>query len=409
MGRLVYVVPPGLEDVIARLVCPSPLPAGWSFASSQVDRHEIKALYRNPSERMVASLTLVHPSLAAPNVRRTERFALLLQTTRVAPSAGVLLDGLTANVRAHEAGFRWEEYEVVPQRLPPPGRPMDPLAGDGVTGARDPHATRSGWQPEDPVAEREIDEHLELVPWIDLQLEVDHQAMLAEAQALKDRFIVYRSDPSYDVKGWKGLAVWALDGDPEKAAMPEGAAANTDQRYAMTPIAKLCPRTMGFLSQVLDFEHSRAVAFLMLEPHSRIMPHCDDTQHEVMRSVNVALNMPDGCEFVIDTLPGGKPTPFTRTIPFRPGLAMMVNVAREHHLENRSDTPRIHIVARAPLKMPAAKLVELARAQNGPPETVRRGLDERYRTLGLPVEPPADATRYVRKPKLPFGPPREAR
>jgi len=400
----IYRVPATARDLVPRLLCPSPLPSGWCWSSSQVGQHELKALYRNTADRVVASLTLVHPSLAAPNFPRTERFALLLQVTRQVPSASALLEALTASVRANEGDFAWDEYQLVEQRLPPPGGRMDPARAR--SGPPDERSSRSGWEPLDPVAEREIDEHLELVPWIDLDLAFDHQAMFAEAMALAHRFVVYRSDPRYNPQGWKGLALWAIDGDAEKAAMPEGTLANREERYAMTDVAPLCPRTMALLSELLDFEHARAIAFLMLEPRSRVEPHCDDTMHEVMRSVNVALNMPAGCEFVIETAPGGAHTPFTRTIPFRAGSAMVLNVAREHYLVNRSDEPRIHIVARAPLKWPASRLVARARAQNGlaTAAEVRGALDEKYRQRGLPVPPADDSTRYVRKPKHPEPP-----
>src|SRR5206468_601015 len=105
----------------------------------------------------------------------------------------------------------------------------------------------------------------------------------------------------------------------------EGQTANRASRYLPTEIAALCPLTMALLGRLLDLERSRAVAFLMLEPHARIEPHCDDTQHEVMRSVNLALNMPDGCEFLVETNRDGVHNRFTRAIPFRDGSAMLIN------------------------------------------------------------------------------------
>jgi hypothetical protein len=251
----------------------------------------------------------------------------------------------------------------------------------------------------DPRAEREIDEHLELVPYIDLGVAFDHEACLAEATALLGEFVPYQSDPRYGIRHWHGLALRALDGDPTKAAVAPSPGTNQDQRYATTPVAERCPQTMALLHELLDWDQCRAVAFLALSPRSRIATHVDDPQHEVMRSLNVALNMPAGCEFVIDVEPDGRPGPFTRTVPFRPGVAMVVNVARQHHLVNDSDTVRIHVVARGPVRWPAARVLELARAQNGlhDEEVLRRALDERYARLGRPSDHDPEPTRYQRK------------
>ena len=259
---------------------------------------------------------------------------------------------------------------------------------------------RSGFTYADPRSEREIDEHLELVPYIDLRLDFDHAACLAEARALVGEFAPYQSDPRYNIRHWRGLALRALDGDPTKAAVAVSPA-DQDQRYATTPVAARCPRTMALLEAVLDWEQCRAVAFLELAPRSRIATHVDDPQHEVMRSVNFALNMPPGCEFVIDCEPDGRPGPFTRPVPLQPGVGMIVNVARSHYVVNNSDVPRIHIVARGPTRGPAARLLSLARAQNNlhDEETLRAALDERYVRLGRPSDHDPEPTRYQRKRK----------
>jgi hypothetical protein len=281
------------------------------------------------------------------------------------------------------------------ERDTPPAAPRAPSG-------RSPESTRwSGASFGDPRAEREIDEHLELVPYIDLKLAFDHAACLAEATALIDEFVPYQSDPRYGIRHWKGLALRALDGDPAKAAVAVAPDAQQDRRYATTPVAARCPRTMALLQDVLDWEACRAVAFLALNPRSRIAPHVDDPQHEVLRSVNVALNMPAGCEFVIECAPDGRAGPFTRTVPLRPGAGMVVNVARDHYLVNDSDTLRIHVVARGPMRWPAARVLQLAREQNGlhDEEALRRALDERYARLGRPSDHDPEPTRYNRKKK----------
>ena len=262
-----------------------------------------------------------------------------------------------------------------------------------------PSSARRGIPFADPRAEREVDEHLELVPFIDLGLAFDHAACLAEATALLGEFVPYQSDPRYGIRHWNALALRSLDGDQTKSAVGPTLAAHDEHRFATTPAAERCPQTMALLREVLDWEQCRAVALLALSPRSRIATHVDDAQYEVMRSVNIALSMPVGCEFVVDCEPDGSAGPYTRTVPFRPGAGMVINVARQHYVVNSSNEVRIHVVARGPLRWPTARLLELARAQNGlRDETdLRRALDERYARLGRPSDHDPEATRYQRK------------
>lgn len=265
---------------------------------------------------------------------------------------------------------------------------------------RDPASTRWGsTSAGDPRSEREIDEHLELVPFIDLGVTFDHAACLAEARALLPRFVSYQSDPRYNITHWRGLGLRALGGDPERVAVAQ---IGPGDRYETTPVAAECPATMAMVRELLDWDRAHSVAFLALKPGSRIAPHIDDPQHEVMRSVNVALNMPAGCSFVIDTEPSGAAGPFTREVPFRAGSVMMVNVARYHYVDNRSEEVRIHLVARGPLRWSPAALRDRARAQNGlrDEDAVRAALDARYARLGRPSDHDPEPTRYQPKRRV---------
>ena len=188
------------------------------------------------------------------------------------------------------------------------------------TAAREAEKTRWGdGGALNPREERELDEHLELVPYVDLGVAFDHDRCLAEALALRERFVPYQSDPRYGVTHWRGLALNALGGDPTRVAV---ANIGPGERFVKTPVAALCPTITAMLDGMLDWGRAHSVALLVLDPRSAIAPHKDDPQFEVMRSLNVALNMPDGCEFVIDTELDGRDGPFTRRIPFRAGTAM---------------------------------------------------------------------------------------
>ena len=256
----------------------------------------------------------------------------------------LLFRALLDAVIALEDGFVWQEI--------------------GAAGASRADADEAG---RGRAAEADIDLHLDHTPFIDLGIEFDHRGALAEATALADRFVAYQSDPRYGITGWRGLALQALDGDPAHVATTEeDAGVCQDQsRYRLTDVAARCPITMALLERLLDFDNCRTVAFLMLFPGARITVHVDGVGPPVMRSLSVALNMPPGCRLVIDCNPDGSDNPYTRTAPFRDGSVLLLNVAKQHYVVNDSDVPRIHVVARGSLRIPATRLLALAEAQDG--------------------------------------------
>jgi hypothetical protein len=346
----VFRIPPNQDAVIQRMLAAhDPLPAGWSLLGIDGSDQEIRGRYRTPEGRQV-DVFLTH-ALADGGVPLSNLFSV-----RAPPQAAELVATLQRSVSAHEAGFRWQDVR----------------------------------------AELALDEYLELTPYIDLEVEFDHEACLAEATALLDRFVMYTPDRRYRVRDWTGLALRAPGGDPTKVSMPMA----PDSSYAWTPVADLCPRTMEMLGRVLDLDRGAAVNFLMLDPRGEITPHSDDTTFATMRSVNIALNMPPGCQFFLDTEPDGRHHRYTVEVPFKPGSAMLLNVARNHYVKNPANTPRIHIVARCPSRIPPGEILETGLRQSGlkTVEAMREALAQKYREQGRPVLLDTNLDRYDRKP-----------
>lgn len=350
---------------------PHGLGGGWRLARAVIQDESIAALYRGPAGER-ARVVLRARDGAPPKWGRTERFAVGLAVEAPGAATAALYRAVLAAVRAAEDGFAWAAVDGP--------RDVD-AAGPSAEAGR--------------AAEAEINLHLDLTPYIDLGLRFDHQAAYAEALALQDRFVAYQSDPTYGITGWRGLALHALDGDPAHVATTaDDAGIFEDQsRYRRTEIAARCPLTMALLDAVLDFDHCRTVSFLMLLPGARIAVHVDGVGPPVMRSLNVALNMPDDCRLVIDCAADGADTPYTRVAPFRPGTALLMNVAKPHYVVNDSPQPRIHVVARGSLRIPAPRLLALAEAQNGlaGAAALQAALERKRRALGIAVSAPAPA------------------
>ncbi len=339
-----FVVPPGQEPVIARMLKPGAgLGDGWSFVRASIQVDAVEGFY---SHRGGASARVVlRASADAPESwHRTESFALAIAAAKsVRSDAAQLFRSVVDAVRAAEADFEWRDTraEVASE--------LTPSAAAGRA------------------AEPEVDRHLDHTPYIDLGVGIDYRRAYSEALTLRDRFVAYQSDPRYGITGWRGLAIQALDGDPTHiATTDDDRGAYQDQsRYRLTDVAELCPVTMSILEELLDFSQSRTVSFLMVEPGAGIAVHVDGEGPPVIRSLNLALNMPEKCRLVIDANPDGSDNAYTRVAPFRPGSALVLNVAKYHYVVNDSDEPRIHVVARGSLKTPATRLLELARQQNG--------------------------------------------
>lgn len=355
-----FVIPPGQEGAIERMLeVPRGLGGGWRFERASIEIDSIDGYYRGAGGERARILLRARDD-APSGWRRTKHFALGLAADPPGKPAVDLYRAILAMVRSAEAGLRLDRERG----------PRDPAERNGGTQGDLP-SSDPGTDPEYArrarAAEDELDLHLDHTPFVELDVPFDHDGAFAEAMALADRFVTYQSDPTYGVKGWRGLALQALDGDATRVATTdEDAGIYQDQsRYRLTDVAELCPITMSVLERVLDFDNCRTVSFLMLEPGASITVHVDGEGPPVIRSVNFALNMPSECRLVIDCNPDGADNPYTRTVPFRAGSVFLLNVAKYHYVVNDSAVPRVHVVARGSLRIPVLDLVARAEAQDG--------------------------------------------
>ncbi|MCB0379513.1 MAG: aspartyl/asparaginyl beta-hydroxylase domain-containing protein, partial [Bdellovibrionales bacterium] len=186
-----------------------------------------------------------------------------------------------------------------------------------------------------------------------------------ESLAVLDQFVDHRNydtDSSHPGR-WRSLALKAQNGDPTNtyAHSHYRQAAN----YQLTDIAQHCPYTMDMLSLYTDVSKCQRIRFMLLEPGAKIHVHTDSQGDDVTLAVNIALNMPEGCEFWIDTNPDGSHNEYTQKIPVTGGQAFLLNNAKFHYVVNNSDTPRIHVIFHGPLRCSDKELLDAAREQNG--------------------------------------------
>ncbi len=235
----------------------------------------------------------------------------------------------------------------------------------------------------------EIFHHLDLIPYINLDYKFDFRGCHEEASKLIKHFVKHRDydQSSSDGAAWKSLAIHALNGNSAKTQHHFDYGVK-DPEYRLSEIADLCPKTLNFLRDFTDISSCHRIRFMLLEPGARIKVHSDAPNKPVSIAINIALNMPRGCDFYLDVNSDGSHSPYTKKVPFVDGSIMLINNAKYHYLENNSSTPRLHLIIHGPLIVDDATIVQRARDQNGlhSEKEVVRELVKKYAALGKPLD-----------------------
>jgi len=158
-------------------------------------------------------------------------------------------------------------------------------------------------------------------------------AMYEEAKKLIPRMIAHRSDYEDNV-GWKSLVLHGLAHDKTENADKYGLDPEDAGIYKWTEIAELAPVTTDFFKNHFKYKHYHRIRFMLLEPGGYICPH-QDIDRYVLGPINIALNNPKGCDFVMH----GK-----GTLPFQAGTIMKLALVNHHAVYNASNEPRIHMI-----------------------------------------------------------------
>ena len=166
-----------------------------------------------------------------------------------------------------------------------------------------------------------------------LDLPIPHEQMLLEAQALRDKFILYRS--SYTTTGWYALPIVGLSSKDPYAwdQYDYQSARQAAEDIKWTEIAEQCPVTSNWLKTVYPSNSYGRVRFMLLEAGGVIDFHTD-TEHSILGAVNIALNNPPGCAWHWRD----------SSFEFKPGDAYTMNISYEHSIRNDSNEDRYHMI-----------------------------------------------------------------
>jgi hypothetical protein len=168
--------------------------------------------------------------------------------------------------------------------------------------------------------------------YLKLDIPVPHEAMLAEAVALRKSFIEYRDG---DAVGWHSLPIIGKSSTEPYAWNAYYLSPREAAPYmTYTEISKQCPVTVDWLKTVYPSNSYARVRFMLLEAGGAIGFH-KDTEHSILGAVNIALNNPKKCAWHWRD---------ESTLEFNPGDAYAMNISYEHSITNPSNEDRYHMI-----------------------------------------------------------------
>jgi hypothetical protein len=170
-----------------------------------------------------------------------------------------------------------------------------------------------------------------------IEFDFDSSDLLTECESVLDLYIDHRAADkrgSYGHRGWQSLTLHGIDKHKTEHYVRYGFSSLEEAGYHWTDACDRLPKLTSFLKS-LPYKVFDRVRIMRLAPGGYIMPHSDNKFERAFSPLNIAINNPDGCNFIFRD--GG-------IVPFKPGTGMILDVGREHCVVNNSDQVRYHVI-----------------------------------------------------------------
>jgi hypothetical protein len=170
-----------------------------------------------------------------------------------------------------------------------------------------------------------------------VKFDFDPEVLLRECQNADDLFIHHRSQDKrggYGHSGWQSLTLHGIDKHKTEHYVQYGFTTLEEAGYHWTDACERLPHLSEFLKS-LPYKLFDRVRIMRLAPGGYIMPHSDNKFQRAFSPLNIAINNPVGCEFIMRE--GG-------IAPFTAGTGLILDVGREHCVINNSDEVRYHVI-----------------------------------------------------------------
>lgn len=169
-----------------------------------------------------------------------------------------------------------------------------------------------------------------------IRFDVDANVLRQECEQVDHLYFNHRDEDQlggYGHYGWQSLTLHGIDMHKTKHFTHYGFKSFEDAGYHWTDASHKVPSLSKFL-QGLPYVRFHRVRIMRLAPRGYIMPHKDGDDRS-FGPLNIAINNPVGCDFVFED---------KGTVPFEPGVGMVLDVGRRHAVINQSDEPRYHVI-----------------------------------------------------------------
>lgn len=172
------------------------------------------------------------------------------------------------------------------------------------------------------------------IPYLKIDLDIPYKEIYNEALAIQDQFVVHRESEGDGT--WKSLCIHGIDSHyTNDWKYYDEFKDGPEPEYKWTSVSEQCPVTTKFFKEVFPYKNYQRLRFMWVEPGGYILPH-QDLQERHFAPVNVSIYNPEGCEFRYKNW---------GSVPFTNGSAFLVDVGQVHSVWNRSNEPRLHIIA----------------------------------------------------------------
>lgn len=167
------------------------------------------------------------------------------------------------------------------------------------------------------------------VGFLPLLKDIPYDDIYQEIMQIKYLFSLHREECSY---GWYGFCI---HGKSRDATRGDEFYNDTRPHKFTDEAVKFMPKTVNFFKNNWFGNEFLRVRIMKLIPGGYIEFHQDDDLPGALGAVNIAVNNPVGHYFAMKNY---------GIVPFKPGRAIMLNIANPHAILNDSHEDRYHII-----------------------------------------------------------------
>lgn len=176
------------------------------------------------------------------------------------------------------------------------------------------------------------------IDWIELDVPFDTSKWAEEAKRIEPHYVKHRGAELHD--SWTSCCLHGLGIDKTNGYEFYQ---SKDSGYGWTELANLAPTITQFWKEIFPAESYKRIRFMKLGAGGKINLHrdcepeelngLDPFEHDL--ALNLAIVHPDECIMTVD----GK------QVPWKTGMAILLNVSKDHEVVNNSQYNRIHMIA----------------------------------------------------------------